>query len=57
MLTEISQTEKEKHYMILHICGIEKIQQTSDYNKKKKEVTDIENKFVVISEAGEVEYE
>ena len=36
MLTEISQTEKEKHYMILHICGIEKIQQTSDYNKKKK---------------------
>ena len=37
MLTEISQTEKEKHDMIVRICGIEKIQQTSDYNKKKKE--------------------
>ena len=37
MLTEISQTEKEKHDMIARICGIEKIQQISDYNKKKKE--------------------
>ena len=33
-LSEISQTEKDKYYMISLICGILKIQQTSEYNKK-----------------------
>ena len=34
MLTEISQTEKYKYYMISFICGIQKIQQTSEYYKQ-----------------------
>ena len=33
MLSEISQTEKDKYCMISFICGILKIQQTSEYNK------------------------
>ena len=48
ILTEISQTEKEKYCMISLICGIQKIQQTSEYNKKRKP-TDVENKLVVTS--------
>ena len=32
MLSEISQTEKDKYYMISLICEIWKIQQTSEYN-------------------------
>ena len=32
MLSEISQTEKDKYYMISLISGIRKIQQTSEYN-------------------------
>ena len=32
MLSEISQTEKDKYCMILLICGIQKIQQTSEQN-------------------------
>ena len=35
MLSEISQTEKDKYCMISLICGILKIQQTSEYNKKE----------------------
>ena len=35
MLTEISQTEKYKYYMISLICGIQKIQQTSEYYKQE----------------------
>ena len=31
--SEISQTEKDKHCIISLICGILKIQQTSEYNK------------------------
>ena len=34
MLREISHTEKDKYCMISLICGIKKIQQTSEYNKK-----------------------
>ena len=34
--------------MISLICGIQKIQQTSEYNKKRKP-TDVENKLVVTS--------
>ena len=36
MLSEISQTYKDKYCMISLICGIYKIQQTSEYNKKKQ---------------------
>ena len=35
MLSEISQTEKDKYLMLLHICGIKKIKQTSEYNTKE----------------------
>ena len=35
MLTEISQTEKYKYYMISLICRIRKIQQTSEYYKQE----------------------
>ena len=35
MLSEISQTEKEKYCMIALICRVQKIQQTSEYNKKE----------------------
>ena len=34
-LNEISQTEKDKYCMTSLICGILKIQQTSEYNKKE----------------------
>ena len=36
MLTEISQTEKYKYYMISLICGIQKIQQTSEYYGRRQ---------------------
>ena len=35
MLSEISQTEEDKYCMISLICGIKKIQQISEYNKKE----------------------
>ena len=35
MLSEISQTEKEKYCMISLIRGIYKIQQSSEYNEKE----------------------
>ena len=35
MLSEISQTEKDKYCMVSLICGIWKIQQASEYNKKE----------------------
>ena len=38
MLSEISQTEKDKYCMISLICGILKIQQTSEYNKKETDL-------------------
>ena len=34
MRSEISQREKDKYHMISLIHGIEKIKQTSEYNKK-----------------------
>ena len=34
-LSEISQTEKDKYCMISLICGIWKIQQIREYNKKE----------------------
>ena len=33
MLSEISQTEKDKHCMLSLICGILKIKQMNEYNK------------------------
>ena len=36
MLTEISHTEKYKYYMISLICGIQKIQQTSEYYGRRQ---------------------
>ena len=35
-LSEISQTEKDKYYMISLLCGNQKIKQNSGYNEKKK---------------------
>ena len=35
MLSAISQMEKDKYCMTSPICGIYKIQQTSEYNKKE----------------------
>ena len=50
MLSEIRQTEKDKYCMISLICGIQKLIQTSAYNKKINRFTDIENELVVTSE-------
>ena len=47
MLSEINQTEKDRNSMILLICEVLKIQQTSKYNKNR--LTNIENKLVVTS--------
>ena len=35
MLSEISWTEKDKYCMVSLVCGIWKIQQSSEYNKKE----------------------
>ena len=52
MLNEISQTEKNKYVMLLHICGILKklnIQRNIIKQKQTHRLTDIENKLVVNS--------
>ena len=51
MLSEISQTELDKYCMISLICGIQKIQQVSDYknNNKKKQTHRYREKTVVTS--------
>ena len=36
ILSETSQTEKDKYCMISLICGIKEMQQTSEYNKKEQ---------------------
>ena len=46
MLSEISQTQKDKYCIISFICESKKIQQTSEYNKKETDSV-IENKLVV----------
>ena len=51
VLSEISQTEKDKYCMSL-ICSIQKIQRTSEYNKKTSRLTDVENKLAVTSGEG-----
>ena len=35
VLSEIHQTEQDKHCMVSLMCGIEKTQQTSEYNGKE----------------------
>ena len=50
MLSEVSQTEKNKYCIISLTCGIQKIQQTNEYNKKE---ADSENKLVVTSCGGQ----
>ena len=52
MLSEISQTEKDKYCLISFICGIWKIKQISEYNKRRSRLTDTENKLVVASGVG-----
>ena len=47
MPREISQTKKDKYCMISLICGIQKMKQTSEYNKKVD--SDIEKKLAVTS--------
>ena len=53
MPSEINQTEKDKCSMLSSICGIGKVQQTSEHNKKRSGLTDIENKSVVTSRERE----
>ena len=38
MLSEISQTEKDKYCMRSLICGMEKIKQTSECDKKEPDL-------------------
>ena len=52
MLSEISQTEKDKYCMISLLCRIWKIKQTGEYNnnnQKNTRLTDVESKLMVIS--------
>ena len=35
MLSEISQTEKDKYCIISHMWNLKKVQQTSEYNPQK----------------------
>ena len=49
VLSEISQRDKDKYCMISLICGIYKTQQTSEQNKKRSRLTNIEYKPVVTS--------
>ena len=44
--TLCSQTEKDKSCMISLICGIEKMQQTSEYDKKEAN-SQTENKLIL----------
>ena len=46
MLSEISQTEKDKYYIISLIYGTRKIKQTSELNKKEAD-SHIDRKSVV----------
>ena len=52
MLNEVK-SEKDKYCMISFICGILKIQQISELNKKRNRPTDRENTLVVTSRERE----
>ena len=47
-ITKWNKSEKDKYCMISLICGISKIQQTNEFNKKEAD-SDIESKSVVTS--------
>ena len=49
VLSEISPMEKKKYCIRSLICGIYKLQQTSEYNKKETDSQLTENKLVVTS--------
>ena len=53
MLSKINHTKKDRYYMISLDMNLKKMLQTSEYNKMKQ-LTDIENKLVVISEGGAI---
>ena len=58
-LNEMSDRESQ-YCMIALVCGIWKLQQTSEYSKKKIRLTDTENKLMVTSgekEGGKIEVE
>ena len=46
VLSEISQTEKDKHYVITYMSNLKN--KTNEYNKTKTD-SDIENKFAITS--------
>ena len=51
-LSEISQMEKDCHHVLSLICGTKKKKpknQPSEHNKKRSNLTDIDNKLVVIT--------
>ena len=48
ILTEISQTEKDKQYMLSYICRIQK-NKPAKYNKQRNSLIDIENSLVATS--------
>ena len=53
MLSEMSQTEKEKYHMISLICGISKTIKINEQTKpNKNKHIDIENRVVVTREEG-----
>ena len=47
ILSEVSQTEKDKYHMILLICSILKKVYKWAYLQKRNKVTDVENKHIV----------
>ena len=47
MLSEINQTEKDKHYINHLYVESKQIHRTSEYNKKESDSQIIENKLVV----------
>ena len=47
ILSEVSQTEKDKYYMISFICGIQAKWYKWTYLQQRNRLTDIENKVMV----------
>ena len=52
ILSEVSQTEKEKYHMTSLICGIQKEMIHVNLLKDKKRLTDLENKCLVTEGEG-----
>ena len=51
MVSEVSQTEKDKYWMISLICGIQK-NDTNEIICKTEKLTDLENEFMVTMGEG-----